>query len=242
MANEITVPLLPCRSIDEIVEFYTMLGFTRTYHQVRPNPYVSLKRQDLQLHFFGIPDFKPEDSYGTCLVIVPDTGELFEAFAAGMREAHGKLLVSGIPRMTRPRKRKNADNHSGFTVIDPGGNWIRIMAASSAPEEEAASSKLTTTLQRAVVMGDSHGKHVRAAQILDSALERDKDTATAAELLETLAYRAELALRAGDPAAANDALAHARALTLSPAERDKLADILATLEDMNAILRPAQRP
>ncbi|MEV0109445.1 hypothetical protein AB0H42_24335 [Nocardia sp. NPDC050799] len=26
--------------------------------------------------------------------------------------------------MTRPRKRKNADNHSGFTVIDPGGNWI----------------------------------------------------------------------------------------------------------------------
>ncbi|MEU8244916.1 VOC family protein [Nonomuraea sp. NPDC048916] len=243
MANEITVPLLPCRSIDEIVEFYTMLGFTRTYYQVRPNPYVSLKREDLQLDFFGIPDFKPEDSYGTCLVIVPDTGELFEAFAAGMREAHGKLLVSGIPRMTRPRKRKNAENHSGFTVIDPGGNWIRITAASSAPEEkEAASGKLTTTLHRAVVMGDSHGKHIRAAQILDSALERDKDTAPAADLLEALAYRAELALRAEDPAAAGDALARARAITLSQAEREKLAETLAALEDIEAILWPAQRP
>ncbi|MBB2914321.1 hypothetical protein FHS43_005633 [Streptosporangium becharense] len=73
MANEITVPLLPCRSIDEIVEFYTMLGFIRTYYQVRPNPYVSLRREDLQLHFFGIPEFKPEDSYGSCLVVVPSS-------------------------------------------------------------------------------------------------------------------------------------------------------------------------
>ncbi|MCP2287552.1 hypothetical protein [Nocardia amikacinitolerans] len=97
MANEITVPLLPCRSIDEIVDFYTMLGFTRTYYQVRPNPYVSLKREDLQLDFFGMPDFEPEDSYGTCVVLVPDTGELFDAFAAGMRKTHGKLLISGIP-------------------------------------------------------------------------------------------------------------------------------------------------
>ena len=238
MANEITIPLLPCGSIDEIVEFYTMLGFTRTYYQVRPNPYVSLKREDLQLDFFGMPaDFKPEDSYGTCLVIVSDTGELFEAFAAGMRAAHGKLLVSGIPRMTRPRKRKNAENHSGFTVIDPGGNWIRIMAARSAPEEKLPAGTLTTTLHRAVVMGDSHGKHVRAAQILDAALERDKDTATAAELLQALAYRAELALRAEDPTAAADALARARALTLAEADLDKLTETRAALTDMENVLR-----
>ncbi|MBT2367323.1 VOC family protein [Streptomyces sp. ISL-10] len=242
MANEFTVPLLPCRSIDEIVEFYTMLGFTKAYYQVRPNPYVSLKREDLQLDFFGIPGFKAENSYGTCLVIVPDTGELFEAFAAGMREVHGKLLVSGIPRMTRPRKRKNADNHSGFTVIDPGGNWIRIMAAKSTPEETSASGRLATTLQRAVVMGDSHGKHVRAAQILDAALERDKGTATAAELLEALAYRAELALRADDTAAAGDALTRARALILSETEHGQLAGTLAGLEDLEAVLRPSRRP
>jgi hypothetical protein len=41
------VPLLPCRSIDEIVEFYGMFGFSRTYYQTLPNPYVALKRDDL---------------------------------------------------------------------------------------------------------------------------------------------------------------------------------------------------
>ena len=47
MANEIAIPLLPCHSIDEMADFYTMLGFRRIYYQVRPNPYVLLKREDL---------------------------------------------------------------------------------------------------------------------------------------------------------------------------------------------------
>jgi hypothetical protein len=237
MANEITVPLLPCRDVDEIVEFYTMLGFTRTYYQVRPNPYAVMEREDLKLHFFGMPDFKPEDSYGTCLVIVEDTHALFEAFAAGMRAVHGKLLVSGIPRMTRPRKRKNADNHSGFAVIDPGGNWIRIMAAKASPpsETEAAPSRLARSLQSAVVMGDSHGVHLRAAQILDAALERDQETAPASDLVEALAYRAELALRADDHATASSAIARARAITLSRAESAALAETLTQLDDFAAL-------
>lgn len=233
MVNEITVPLLPCRSIDEIVEFYSILGFTRTYYQVRPNPYVSLQREDLQLGFFGIPDFKAEDSYGTCLVLVADTKDLFEAFAAGMRGAYGKLLLSGIPRMTRPRKRKNAGNHSGFTVIDPGGNWIRIMATKAPPEAlEEESGRLAVTLARAVVMGDSHGLNGRAAQILDAGLERDKNTATATELVQALAYRAELAIRAADTVAAAEAVARARAVPLHEADSSRLAETLAGLEDL----------
>lgn len=240
MANERTIPLLPCRSIDEIVEFYTMLGFTKTYRQTIPNPYVSLKREDLQLDFFGIPDFNPADSYGTCLVLVPDTAELFAAFATGMRAVHGKLLVSGIPRMTRPRKRKNADNHSGFTVIDPGGNWIRIMATKAPPSDDTDATKLSTSLRRAVVMGDSHGKHVRAAQILDAAIERDQDVATATELVEALAYRAELAVRAEDTDAARAALTRARALTLTETERAGLTETLAGLDDVEAIVSPAR--
>ena len=238
MANEITVPLLPCRDIDEIVEFYGMLGFTQTYYQTLPNPCVGLKREDIQLMFFGMPEFKPEDSYGSCLVIVLDTGELFREFAEGMRAARGKLLVAGIPRMTRPRKRKNADNHSGFSVIDPGGNWIRIMAAKPEPDAtEAVQSRLAKSLQSAVVMGDSHGYDVRAAQILDAALERTDDTASATDLLEALAYRAELALRVDDRAGAAGAIARARSITLSESERDKVAETLASLDDLDSIGR-----
>ncbi|WP_116953566.1 VOC family protein [Jiangella endophytica] len=238
MANEITVPVLPCRSIDEIDAFYTMLGFTRTYYQTRPNPCIGLQRDDLQLQFFGMPDFVPEDSYGTCVVLVPDTTALFEAFAAAMRRAHGRILVSGIPRMTRPRKRKNAEGRSGFSVVDPGGNWIRIMAATPPPDDEdAGSSRLTRTLRSAVVMGDSHGEHVRAAEILDAGLERYEDAATTSELVEALAYRAELAVRTEDPGGAAAAVARARALPLTAAERDELAPALAGLDDVEAILR-----
>jgi hypothetical protein len=209
LANEITVPLLPCRDIDEIVEFYGILGFTQTYYQALPNPYVALKREDINLHFFGIPDFKPEDSYGSCLVMVRDTGELYRAFAEGMRAARGKLLVAGIPRMTRPRKRKNAENHSGFTVVD--------------------------------VMGDSHGFDLRATQILDAALERDRDMAPATDLVEALAYRAELALRLDDTAGATGALTRARSVNLSEGDRHKLAETLASLEDLEAVVIQATR-
>ena len=241
MANEITIPALPCRDIDEILDFYTMLGFTRTYYQTRPNPYVALKHDDLQLHFFGMPDFKPEDSYGTCIVLVPDTMALFESFAARMRAAHGKLLVSGIPRMTRPRSRKNAEDRSGFSIIDPGGNWIRIMAAKPAPPAQApGAGRLTATLSSAVVMGDSHGLHVRAADILDAGLKRDADTASARELVEALAYRAELALRADDLTGAADALTRARALARSEAEQGHLAETFAALEDIEAGLQSAR--
>jgi hypothetical protein len=243
MANEITVPLLPCGSIDEIVDFYTMLGFTRTYYQVRPYPCVGLQREDLQLQFFGLPDFKAEDSYGSCVVLVPDTQELFEAFAAGMRAVHGKLPVSGIPRMTRPRKRKNADNYSGFTVIDPGGNWIRIFASPGTGGTGApAVGKLARALENAVVLGDSKGDNQQAAKILDATLAREQDRAPAAELVEALAYRAELAIRADDTTAAADALTRARALPLSEAERGELTTTLANLEDLEAVLHPAQRP
>jgi hypothetical protein len=70
-------------------------------------------------------------SYGPCLVLEPNVDELPAAFAKGMRAEYGKVLVSGIPRMTRPRPRKNNAGVTGFSVIDPGGNWIRISAMSA---------------------------------------------------------------------------------------------------------------
>ncbi|WP_370943589.1 hypothetical protein AB5J62_31340 [Amycolatopsis sp. cg5] len=209
LANEKTVPLLPCRSIDEIVEFYEMLGFEQTYYQVRPNPCVGLRREDLHLQFFGMPDFEPENSYGTCIVAVPDTGELFQAFADGMRAVHGKLLVSRIPRITRPRARKNADGVSGFSVVDPGGNWIRIFADHTEDTAPVATG-LAAALQTAIVQGDSRGSEEHAARVLDNGLRRHGETAAPADLLEALLYRAELALRVDDLTGARDFLARAK--------------------------------
>lgn len=188
MANELTIPLLPCPSTDEIASFYEMLGFEVTYRQTRPNPYVALRREDINLHFFGMDNYDPTQSYSTCLVIVDDTGPLFEAFAAGMRAVHGKLLVSGIPRMTRPRLRN--DRYTGFTVVDPGGNWIRINKATQEPE---ATSKLARAMENAARQADARGDERQALKILEGALKR-ADTADP-KLKEAQQFRDELAER-----------------------------------------------
>jgi hypothetical protein len=167
VANELTIPLLPCPSIDEIASFYEMLGFEITYRQTRPNPHVALRREDINLHFFGMDDFDPEQSYGTCLVIVQDTAPLYEAFAAGMRAVHGKVLISGIPRMTRPRLRN--DRYTGFTVVDPGGNWIRINKAAQEPE---AQTKLAKAMENAARQADAHGDERQGLKILEGALKK----------------------------------------------------------------------
>jgi hypothetical protein len=157
-----------------------------------------------------------------------------------MRATHGKLLQSGIPRMTRPRKRKNADNFAGFSVIDPGGNWIRIFASKAEPEDRAAApSRLAKMLQNAVVMGDSKGSDERAAKILDDALQRERTTASSTDLLEALAYRAELAVRTGDNAAAANAISEARAIPMTDAECEAVAEALASLDDLSANVVPA---
>jgi hypothetical protein len=241
MAGEVTVPLLPCGSIDEIAEFYRVLGFEQKYRQVRPNPYVALQREDLSLHFFGMPDFDPQQSYGSCLVYVPDTGVLYQAFAAGMRAAYGKLLVSGIPRMTRPRKRKNTGGLAGFTVVDPGGNWIRIFpSAEKADDAEPAPGKLAKTLQNAIVLGESKGDDRQAARILDATLAREQDSAPVVDLVEALVYRAELALRLNDGEHADALLARVRETALDDSDREKLADALANAQDLELTRRSGE--
>lgn len=224
MAGEVTVPLLPCAAIDDMEAFYEALGFRRTYRQMKPNPYVVMRREDWEMHFYGMDGFDPADSYGTCVVLVPDVGEVHAAFTAGLRERYGKVPVQGIPRMTRPRRRKNTGNLSGFSVVDPGGNWIRIFPAGAAEEDEAPTrSKLGVALDNAVVQGDSRGDVAQAAKILDGALAKNPD---APERVEALIYRAELARRAGDDTRADAVLAELLAMPLTDTEREQLTDLL----------------
>jgi hypothetical protein len=234
MANEVTIPLLPCGSIDVIADFYRVLGFRSTYRQLRPNPYFALQREDLHLHFFGMPDFVPENSYGSCLVLVTDVEELHRAFAKGMRAEYGKVLVSGIPRMTRPRPKKNNNGVTGFSVIDPGGNWIRISAKStiaSTPAPEPT-GRLAITLQNAVVQADSRGDHRQAARILDSALARPDAADDPITQVEALVYRAEVAMALQDPATAREMLARAHRVELTADARQRLAATLKTVAEL----------
>ncbi len=118
--------------------------------------------------------------------MVADTEPLFEALAAGLRVRYGSLPVSGYPRITRPRPGKNAGGLSGFSLIDPAGNWIRIMRDGVAqPLGEV--SPLRESLLNAVVLADSKGDSTLALKILQGAVRRaDQADAAMSEALEFL--------------------------------------------------------
>ena len=232
MANERTYPCLPCADIDGSVAFYGALGFTRTYRQVRPNPYAVVARDDIHIHLFGIDGFVPADSYGTVIVVVPDPDQLYRAFADGLRQAYGKLPVAGIPRITRPRKKYGTVR--GFSVVDTGGNWLRISRLGDTEEDDSAEKAegLAGILYVATRLGDAHGDEALALKTLESGLTRFGEAAAAIDLARAYLYRAELAIRTSDAALARASLEAAEALALTDDDRAALAEEFAHVTEL----------
>lgn len=229
MAGERTIPILPCRELDDVLAFYGALGFGVSYRQLRPNPYAVVCREDLHLHFAAIDGFDPATSYASAIVLVPDAGELYRAFADGLRGAYGKLPVAGIPRLLRPRAKRGTT--TGFSVVDPGGNWIRVYRDGDQEEASAATRGLALAVDSAARLGDARGDDATAAKMLDAALRRHL-TAPPEERVPALVYRAELAVRLGDPHVARAALAEVQALELDGTIRERLGDDLAAAEEL----------
>lgn len=231
MANERMYPCLPCRDLDEAITFYEALGFQRTYRQLKPNPYAVVVREDLQIHLFGMKDFNPADSYGSVIVVVPDPDALYQAFAAGLRAAYKKLPVAGIPRILRPRKKFGTVR--GFSVVDVGGNWLRISKSDDTEPEvgEEKTTGLAGVLAVAARLGDAHGDEAKALKTLQNGLKRFPD-APSLDLARALLYRAELAVRLQDRALARSSLAAVRALALRDDEQAMIADELAQTAEL----------
>jgi hypothetical protein len=228
MAGELTIPILPCRLLEDVLPFYEALGFQVTYRQARPNPYAAVRRADIQLHFFALAGFDPAQSYGSAILVVPDAEALYRSFADALRAAYGKLPRSGIPRIMRPREKLGTV--AGFSVVDPGGNWLRIYRAGDTEDAQDKVRGLALVLRSAARQGDARGDHAAAAKKLDAGLVRHAG-APAIERLPALVYRAELAARMGDRARAMATLAEIRALDLGAEARVVgAADLAAAAE------------
>lgn len=231
MANEVTIPALPCRHLDDSIPFYEALGFVRTYRQERPNPYAVVSREDFHIHLFAIDGFDPEQSYGSVIVVVPDADQMYEDFAAGLRAHYGKLPSAGIPRILRPRKREGTVR--GFSIIDPGGNWLRISKLGDTEDQakEEKTSGLARVINNAARLGDAHGDHAFALKLLDNGLAKFKD-ALILDRVRALLYRAELAVRGGDRLRATGSLSDALSLNLTEEERAAIASEIAHAKEL----------
>ncbi|WP_232664380.1 hypothetical protein [Pseudonocardia sp. TRM90224] len=235
---ERTIPILPCRALDDVVPFYQALGFVQTYRQDRPYPCLSMERNDIALFFGGIEGFDPEQSYASVIIVSDDTAALFDAFAAGLRGAYGKLPQSGIPRITRPRRKQGMAG--GFTVVDPGGNWLRVSAKQSA-DDESPHGRLERAVRTAARQADSRGYEGTAISVLEKALARHTD-APAVERVGALVFLAELRMRVGEAAGAAQALAELRALDLDESQRAAVAGEFATAAEIEEALRARVEP
>jgi catechol 2,3-dioxygenase-like lactoylglutathione lyase family enzyme len=242
VADEITIPCLPCRSIDETLEFYVAMGFEITYKQSRPNTYACVKRGGIDLHFFTMKGYEPKNSYSTCLVLVPDLAGLHLTFSNGLRSHYGKLPVAGIPRISKLNN-SNSDRQLRFNVIDPGGNWVRFTQKGEQPAEnddtvpqKEGQTKLSRAVHAADWLVEAHGDFEKAAQMLDKALAHDEPVPLA-HRVQALVLRVSLAVSLEDKPLARNLLNEIRQIPLHDEDRAALAIDLERAADLEQMLQ-----
>ncbi|MFE1173595.1 bleomycin resistance protein [Streptomyces sp. NPDC058773] len=229
--GEKTIPILPCPTIQPVLDFYTALGFEVTFQQKSPNPYAVVERGGIELQFFGVKHYEPADSLSTCYVLTDDVDGLHDAFRAGLKAAYGRVPTRGLPRIG-PLKDMSYGVRQ-FLMTDPGGNCIRIgqLTSTDLHHRPAPQETFARALHHASLLADSKGDPAAAAQVIDRVLRLDEQP-TPVQLLELLVLRADVAGRLGDEDTSATALARAAAVPLTVEERESAHDSLVRLDEL----------
>ncbi|MDR7275922.1 glyoxalase [Catenuloplanes atrovinosus] len=221
-ANETTVPVLHCVSPEETLAFWRALGFAVTYEQTKPYLYLAFEWSGFALHYGDAPDGvdPARETTGGCLVMVDAVAAYHAAFTAAMREHYGKVLSSGLPRITRYRP-----GASRFTIMDPSGNAIIFIQRDEPVSLEYGGSKklhgLARALDNARVLREFKTDDRAAYRALEFGLRRHGDTATAAETATALAVLIELSAALDRPERARQWGARLAELTLTAEEENR---------------------
>lgn len=225
--NETMVPLMPCLSVEDTRVFFESLGFRVTYAQTRPYPYLATEWGGVALHFGAPPKgLDPADNRGGALVMVDDVAPYHAAIVAAMRAKHGKVLATGVPRVTRLRT-----GASRFTLIDPSGNNV-IFIRRDEPEEleyggSAALAGLAKVLDNARIYSEFKDDDRAALRALMSGLRKHGGTATAVDRALAYATLIDLATALGEPERIPPWRAELDAIELTDDERTRVDTRLA---------------
>lgn len=207
-----------------------------TYQQKTPNPYATVQRGDLHLHFMGIKGWKASDNYTTCLVIVPEVEGLHAGYAQDLRASLRRLPVAGWPRITRMKP-----GQSRFTLVDPDGNSL-IHVRQDAPDDRdealqpvESDTRFGKALRTVARVRDFKNDDAMAAKLIDVTLA--KEAGDPFERARLLAARVEIATALGDLARAQAARADIAALPLDPGQRAALAPELGRADELERQMR-----
>lgn len=120
-----TVPIFPCRSIEEVMTFYEAIGFKVTYLQTAPYGYLALKHDIAEISFYRRKKYDHKDQmYQVQVFIFVDNVEaVYEEFITNFKDAYGKLYRTGLPRISQLNTTKEDRR---FTLADPVGSVITI--------------------------------------------------------------------------------------------------------------------
>jgi len=232
--GEKAIPIYPCRSIETTWEFYRVLGFEQASWQTRPNPYLSVRRGDVELHFFGWKKHDPAASMNMCYITTSAVDDLYESFRGGLKEALGRIPARGLPRISALRDMSYGMRQ--FLLSDPDGLQLRIGQPISddlghAPIPAGAVAKALH--MAALLGGDSKGDHRAAARILDHLLASGEPL-TPSERLRALVLRADAAVHLEEWARARTLVDEARAVPVTDSsgqgdDLQRLADLEESL-------------
>lgn len=243
--TEKTIPLLPCQTIQPVVDFYSALGFEVTFIQKSPYAYAVVERGDVELQFFGMRKYDPAQSFSGCYVLTDDVEGLHDAFRAGLKSTYGRIPTRGLPRIGPVKDMSYGVRQ--FLMTDPAGNTIRIGqpndARSDGHHQPAPKEPYARALHLAVAFADSKQDLGAAVKILDRALkdaaeaEDGADTQdggirkegvppspTSVQLYRLLVLRGDVAQRLDDTEEALGFLDRAATVELTAAERADVSD------------------
>ncbi len=114
--QDIAIPVLPSRSLNDTLAFFRRLGFDGRIHS--HGDYAILTRGTVELHFFTHRELRPTESSAGCYIRVADVASIYGASAS-----------AELPRKGIPRQDALEDKPWGmreFAIVDPDGNLIRI--------------------------------------------------------------------------------------------------------------------
>src|SRR5271165_3483251 len=107
--DDIAIPILPSRSVNDTLAFYRRLGFDGKIWDAYS--YAILTRGTVELHFFTHKELRPAESNAGCYIRVSDAESIYQAFAKAQ-----------LPRTGIPRQDALEDKPWGmreFAIVDP---------------------------------------------------------------------------------------------------------------------------